>query len=82
MDEMWRRQMRDDRLRSLHFSPTLAVDGMAADAVLTLEHKGTLGRATIQAGVAWVLWWVLGWGFGSSSKVLGGLEVISGCPGS
>jgi hypothetical protein len=49
MDEMWRRQMRDDRLRSLHFSPTLAVDRMVADAVLTLEHKGTLRRATMQA---------------------------------
>jgi hypothetical protein len=33
-------------------------------------------------GVAWVFWWVLGCGFGSSSKVLGILGVISGCLGS
>jgi hypothetical protein len=30
MDEMWRRQMRDDRLRSLHLSSNHTVDTMEA----------------------------------------------------
>ena len=51
MDEMWRRQMRDDRLRSLHFISTFAIDSVAADAMLTLDPKGTLRRATIQAAL-------------------------------
>jgi hypothetical protein len=51
MDEMWRRQMRDDRLRSLHLSPTKHADREPANPELTFEHKGTLSRVKILAAL-------------------------------
>jgi hypothetical protein len=51
MDEMWRRQMRDDRLRSLHLSPTKDADSKPANPDLTIEDKGTLRRVKIQAAL-------------------------------
>jgi hypothetical protein len=51
MDEMWRRQMRDDRLRSLHLSPTKDADSKPANPDLPIEDKGTLRRVKIQAAL-------------------------------
>ena len=39
MDEMWRRQMRDDRLRSLHEKPLHHVDTAAAAPSIDIEYE-------------------------------------------
>jgi hypothetical protein len=45
MDEMWRRQMRDDRLRTLHFNANLDLDRMPATAVFQFEQRQAPGHS-------------------------------------
>jgi hypothetical protein len=45
MDEMWRRQMRDDRLRTLHLNANLDLDRMPAIAVFQFEQRQAPGHS-------------------------------------
>ena len=45
MDEMWRRQLRDDRLRTLHFSANRDLDRTPVHPIVDLEQ----GRAGVHS---------------------------------